>query len=91
MRLKKHENVWKNHDYYYVEMPDKDNNILKCNPGEKCMKVPFVICVDLEYILENICSCHNDSNKSSPTKINKHAPSGYSLSSHCSFDITKYA
>ena len=68
--LNKHENVWKNHDYCYVEMPDKDNNILKYNPGRKCMKVPFVICVHLECILENINSCHNNSNKSSTTKIN---------------------
>ena len=27
--LKKHENVSKDHGYCYVEMPDKDNNILK--------------------------------------------------------------
>ena len=31
--LKKHENVCKNHDYCYVEIPDKDNNKLKYNPG----------------------------------------------------------
>ena len=29
-------------------MPDKDSNILKYNPGEKCMKVLFRIYVDLE-------------------------------------------
>ena len=34
-------------------MPDKDdNNILKYNPGEKCMKVPFVTCAELECLLE---------------------------------------
>ena len=70
-------------------MPDKDNNILKYNPGEKCMKVPFVICADLECLLENISSFHNDPNESSTTKINKHTPSGYSLYTHCSFDNTK--
>ena len=39
-------------------MPDKDNNILKYNPGEKCMKVPFDIYVDLKCLLENISFCH---------------------------------
>ena len=28
-KLKKHENVCENHDYYNVEMPRKDNKILK--------------------------------------------------------------
>ena len=32
--LKKQENVCKDHDYCYLEMHDKDNNILKCNSGE---------------------------------------------------------
>ena len=45
--LKKHENICKDHDYCYVEIPDKDNNILKYNLGEKCMKVLFVIYVDI--------------------------------------------
>ena len=52
--LKKHFHVCINHDYCYVEMPDKNNNILKYNPGEKCMKVPFDIYADLECLLENI-------------------------------------
>ena len=28
-KLKKHKNVCKNHDYCYVEMPEKDNEISK--------------------------------------------------------------
>ena len=28
-KLNKHKNVWKNHDYCYVEIPEKDNEILK--------------------------------------------------------------
>ena len=34
-------------------------------------------------------SCHNNPEKSSTTKINKHTPSGYSLFTHCSFNVTK--
>ena len=32
---------------------------------------------------------HNNPEKSSITKINKHTASGYSLFTHCSFDTTK--
>ena len=34
-------------------------------------------------------TCHNNPEKSSATKINKHTPSGYSLFTDCSFDTTK--
>ena len=53
------------------------------------MKVPFIICTDLECLLENISICHNDPEKSSATKINKHTSSSYSMFTHCSFDATK--
>ena len=51
-KLKKHEKVCESHDYCYVEMPEEDNKILKYNHGEKYMKAPFVICADLECLLE---------------------------------------
>ena len=47
-KLKQHENVDKNHVYCYVEMPKKDNKIIKYNPGEKSMKARFIIYADLE-------------------------------------------
>ena len=46
-KLKKHKKVCEDHDYCYVEMPKKDNKILKYNQGEKSMKVPFIIYADL--------------------------------------------
>ena len=52
-------------------MPTKDNNIIKCNHGEKSMKVPFIIYADLESLLENMSTCKNNPNESSTTKINK--------------------
>ena len=88
-KLKKHYNVCKDHDYCYVEMPNKDNKIIKYNHGEKCMKVPVVIYADLESLLERKDTCHNNPEKSSTRKINKNKPSDYSLSTHCSFDLTK--
>ena len=32
-KLKKYKNVCENHDYCYVEIPEKDNKILKYNHG----------------------------------------------------------
>ena len=81
-KLKKHKKVCENHDYCYVEMPEKDNKILKYNQGEKSMKVPFIIYADLESLLEKMNTCHNNPEKSSTTKINKYTPSGYSLFTH---------
>ena len=53
------------------------------------MKAQFFIYAALEPLLEKMNTCHNNPEKSSTTKINKHAPSGYSLFTQCSFDKTK--
>ena len=70
-------------------MPKEDNKVLKYNHGEKSMKVPFIIYADLESLLEKMSTCHNNPEKSSTTKINKHTLSGYSSFRKCSFDATK--
>ena len=70
-------------------MPEEYNKTLKYNEGEKSMESPFIIYADLECLLEKINTCHNNPEKSSTTKINKHTPSGYSLFAHCSFDTAK--
>ena len=74
---------------YHIEMPTKDNNIIKYNQGEKSLKLPFIIYADLECLLEKINTCYNNPEESSTTKINKHTPSGYSIFTHCSFDKSK--
>ena len=53
-KLKGHENVCKNHDYCSIEMSEK---CLKHNHGEKFMKTPFIIYVDMESLLEKIDTC----------------------------------
>ena len=88
-KLKKHKSVCENHDYCFVETPEKDNKILKYNHAEKSMKVLFIIYANLEFLLEKINTCHNNPEKLSTIKINKHTPSGYSLFTHGSFDTTK--
>ena len=47
-KLKKHERVCKDHDFCYVKVPNENDKILKYNPGEKSLKVPFIIYADLE-------------------------------------------
>ena len=88
-KLEAHEKICENHDYCHVEMPTKDNNIIKYNQGEKSIKLQFVVYTDLECLLEKMITCPNTLRQSSTTEINKHAPSGYSLFTHCSFDKSK--
>ena len=48
--LKRQERLYDN-DYCHLEMPTKDNKILKCNHGEKSLKATFTIYADLECLL----------------------------------------
>ena len=70
-------------------MLDEGNKILKYSYGEKSLKVPFMIYVDLECLLEKMHSCQNNLEKSYTEKKAKHTPSGYSLLTKSSFDATE--
>ena len=85
-KLKKHERVCNGHDYCYVEMPNEESKVLKCNYGEKSWKVSAIIYADLECLLEKMHSCQNNPEKSHTEKKTKHTPSGYSLFTNCSFN-----
>ena len=76
--LEKHEKICKDHDSCHVKIPDEDNKILKYNPAEKSLKVPFIIYADLECFFEKIDSCQNNPEESYTEKKAKHKPSGYS-------------
>ena len=76
-KLKKHYNVCKNYDYCYREIPTEANKNLKYNQGEIPMKDPFIIYADLESLLRKIRICHDNPEKSSTTKMNKHTPFAY--------------
>ena len=88
-KLKKHVRICENHDYCYVEMPKEHSKILQYNHGENSMQVPFIIYADLQSLLEKMNTSHNNPEKLSTTKINKHAASGYSLFTHRLFDSTE--
>ena len=59
-----------NYDSCYVEMPNEDNKMLKCNYGEKSLQAPFIIYADLDCFLEKMHSCQNNFEKSYIEKKN---------------------
>ena len=78
--LKKHESLCENNDYTSVEIPTKINKILKYNHGEKSLKTPFVIYVDLECLLLNQQSRQNNPNEVYTERKAIYEPCGYSFS-----------
>ena len=66
-------------------MPSEDNKVLELNQYQKSDKAPFIICARLECIKEKIDGCKNNPENSSITKISKHIPSGFSMSTISSF------
>ena len=64
-KLKVHKKICENHDYCQIEMPNKDNNIIEYNQGEKSIKLSFVVYTDLERLLEKMSTCQNNPNESS--------------------------
>ena len=58
-------------------MPEVGKNILKYSPGDKWLKVPFIIYADLECLLKKKQSCQNNPKNSYTQKKAKHKPSGY--------------
>ena len=61
-------------------MPSDDTKILEFNQYQRSDKAPFIIYADLECIIEKIDGCKNNSENLSTTKISKHIPSAFSMS-----------
>ena len=59
-----HERICENHDFCYLKMPDEDNKILKYIPGEKSLRIPFIIYADLECLLRKVNTFQNNPEKS---------------------------
>ena len=85
-KLKEHEEICNNHDSCHIEMPKWVEKILKYNPGEKSLKAPFAIYLDLECLLKKEQSCQNNPKKSYTEKKARHEPSGWAMFTRCSFD-----
>ena len=67
-------------------MPSWAEKTLKYNPGEKSLKVPYAIYIDLEFILKKVQSSQNNPEKSYTEKKARHEPSGWSMSIISSFN-----
>ena len=68
-----------------VNMPTKDNNILKFNNFHKQQPVPFVIYADFEAITEKIHGCQPNSNKSYTEAYQRHTDCGYGYKVVCCY------
>ena len=62
-KLKKHEKICNDHDFCFLKMPN-DDKILTATPGKNSLKAPFIICADLECLLQIINTCQNNHEKS---------------------------
>ena len=69
-----------------IEMPDKDNNILKFNNFHKQQAVPFVIYADFEAITEKISGCKPNNDKSYTEAYQKHTDCSYGYKVVCCYD-----
>ena len=69
-----------NHDSCHIEMPKWVVKILKCNPGEKSLKAPFAIYLDLECLLKKEQYRENNSLEKSYT-VKKNKTRAFSLGS----------
>ena len=69
-----------------INMPDKNNNILKFNNFHKQQAVPFVIYADFEAITEKIQGCQPNDKKSFTEAYQKHTDCGYGYKLVCCYD-----
>ena len=66
-------------------MSYEDSKKLQFNQYQKSDKVLFIIYADLECMIERTDGCKNNPENSSTTKVSKHIPSGFSMSTISSF------
>ena len=62
-------------------MPFKDTKIVEFNQCQKSDKAPFIIYGDLECIIQKTDGCKTTPKNLSTTKVNKHIPLCFSISS----------
>ena len=59
-KIESHKRVYKNKLFCNVIMPSGDTKILEFNQYQKYDEAPFIICGDLECILERTDACKNN-------------------------------
>ena len=70
-------------------MPFEDTKILEFNQYQKSDKTTFIIYADIESLIK-MDGCKINPKKSSATKVGKHFPSGFSVSTIPSFKDIEY-
>ena len=85
-KLKEHEEICNNHDSCHVKMSKQAEKIVKYIHGEKSLKAPFGIYLDLECLLRKEQSCQNNPEKFYTEKKARHEPFGWAIFTSCSFD-----
>ena len=66
-------------------MPFEETKILGFLQYQKSDKTPCIVHADLECIIEKIDGCENNPQKLSTTKVSKHNPSAFEMSTISSF------
>ena len=75
-----HKRICENKDFRNVNIPSEDTNILEFNQYQKSDKAPFIICADLECIIEKTDGCKKNPENSSTKKVSEYILSGFSVS-----------
>ena len=76
-KLEAHKRVCKNKGFCNKSMPPEDTKKLEFNQQKVSDKPPFIICVDLECLIEKIDRCENNPENSSTTKVGENIPSAF--------------
>ena len=84
-KIESHKKGYEDKDFCNVTMPSEDTKILEVNQYQKSDTAPFIIYADLECIIAKIDGCKNNPENSSKTKVSKHVPSGFLMSTISSF------
>ena len=88
-KLEHHKKLCGNKDFCNVIMRSEDTKILELNQCQKSGKAPFIIQAVFECMIENTDGCKSNLENSSITKVSKHIPSGFSISTISSFRSTE--
>ena len=83
-KLESHKRVCENKNFCKVIVPE-DTKIIEFSQYQKFNKAPFNIYANLECIIEKVDGCKNNPENLSTTKVSKHIPSGFSMSTISSF------
>ena len=79
-KVKFHEKVCKNKDFYGIVIPLEKDKILEFGHYMKSDKMPYIIYTDLKCLIKIIDGCESNPENSSTRKIGEHIPCRYSLS-----------